>query len=200
MKRFREMDRKKKIRRKTKETNIQLELNLDGEGTFKIDTPVPFLDHLLSSFTKHGNFNLSIKASGDVNVDPHHLVEDLGICLGLAISGCTEDKSGINRFGFAIIPMDESEVTVSLDLGGRSYLRYNVEMLNEKIENLSTGLIQDFFIAVANNSSMNLHINKNVGVNSHHILEAVFKAFGVSLSQATRVPGNRSIPSTKGMI
>ena len=200
MKRFREMDRKKKIRRKTKETDIKLELNLDGEGTFKIDTPVPFLDHLLSSFTKHGNFNLSIKASGDVNVDPHHLVEDLGICLGLAISGCTEDKSGINRFGFAIIPMDESEVTVSLDLGGRSYLRYNVEMLNEKIENLSTGLIQDFFIAVANNSSMNLHINKNVGINSHHILEAVFKAFGVALSQATRVPGNRSIPSTKGMI
>ena len=200
MKRFREMDRKKKIRRKTKETDIKLELNLDGEGTFKIDTPVPFLDHLLSSFTKHGNFNLSIKASGDVNVDPHHLVEDLGICLGLAISGCTEDKLGINRFGFAIIPMDESEVTVSLDLGGRSYLRYNVEMLNEKIENLSTGLIQDFFIAVANNSSMNLHINKNVGINSHHILEAVFKAFGVALSQATRVPGNRSIPSTKGMI
>ena len=194
------MNRVKKITRKTKETDIQLELNLDGEGEYKIDTPLPFLNHLLSSFAKHGNFNLRLNASGDVHVDPHHLVEDIGICLGLAISGGTENKSGLNRFGFAIIPMDESEITVSLDLGGRPFLRYNVEILNEKIENMSTGLVEDFFVAVVNNSSMNLHINKNVGVNSHHILEAVFKAFGIALEIATRPGTNGSIPSTKGVI
>jgi len=194
------MDRIKEIKRKTKETDIKLELNLDGEGKYDIDTPVPFLNHLLSSFTKHGDFDLKIKASGDVNIDPHHLIEDLGICLGLAISGCIENKSGLNRFGFAIIPMDESEVTVSLDLGGRSYLMYNVEILNEKIENMSTALIEDFFTALVNNSSMNLHINKNVGINSHHILEAVFKAFGIALAAAVRSGENKSIPSTKGII
>jgi imidazoleglycerol-phosphate dehydratase len=117
------MDRLKEIRRKTDETDIKLELNIDGEGKYDIDTPVPFLNHLLSGFARHGNFDLKIKAAGDVHVDPHHLVEDTGICLGLAISGCTEGKSCLKRFGFAIIPMDDSEVTVSLDLGGRSYLR-----------------------------------------------------------------------------
>ncbi len=194
------MKRTREIKRKTKETEIKLELNLDGTGKADIDTPVPFLNHLLSSFAKHGNFDLKLKASGDVDVDPHHLVEDTGICMGLAISGCTEDKSGISRFGFAIIPMDESEVTVSLDLGGRSYLRYNVDILNEKIENLGIWLIEDFFTALVSNSSMNLHINKNVGINSHHILEAVFKAFGIALSNAIRVGMSRTIPSTKGLI
>jgi imidazoleglycerol-phosphate dehydratase len=194
------MSRLKEIKRKTDETAINLELNIDGEGKYDIGSPVPFLNHLLSSFARHGNFDLKIKASGDVHVDPHHLVEDIGICLGLAISGCTEDKSGLKRFGFAIIPMDDSEVTVSLDLGGRSYLRYNVEILNEKIENMSTLIIEDFFTALVNNSSMNLHINKNVGINSHHILEAVFKAFGIALSAAVKSGGNKSIPSTKGKI
>lgn len=194
------MNRIKRISRKTTETDIQLELNLDGEGKYAIDTPVPFLNHLLSSFARHGDFDLKIKATGDIEVDQHHTVEDIGICLGLAISGCIEDKSGIKRFGFTVIPMDESEVTVSLDLGGRPYLRYNVDILNEKIENMSTVLIEDFFTAVVNNSSINLHINKNVGINSHHILEAVFKAFGIALKTATRIEKGRSIPSTKGRI
>lgn len=194
------MKRIKKVIRKTKETDIKIELNIDGEGKYDIDTPVPFLNHLLSSFTRHGSFDLELKAKGDIQVDPHHTIEDIGICLGLSIAGCIEDKSGIKRFGFTTIPMDESEVTVSLDLGGRPYLRYNVELLNEKIGNMSTGLMEDFFTAIVNNSLMNLHINKNVGINSHHVLEAVFKAFGIALKAATRIEPGRSIPSTKGII
>jgi len=194
------MERKKIISRKTKETEIELELNLDGKGSAEIETPVSFLSHVLESFAKHGNFDLKIKASGDVSVDPHHLIEDLGICLGQAIFNCTEDKRGIARFGFMAIPMDEAEVVVSLDLGGRAYLRFNVDMLNEKIENMSTNLVEDFFRALVSNASINLHINKNVGINSHHIIEAVFKAFGIALKNATRITGDNSVPSTKGAI
>ncbi len=194
------MERIKTIKRKTNETEIALELNIDGCGDSEIDTPVPFLNHVLSSFARHGCFDLKVKASGDIETDPHHLIEDIGICLGKAIAECTGDKKGINRFGFVIIPMDETEVTVSLDLGGRPYLRYSVEILNEKIENMSTMLVRDFFKAMVDNSSMNLHINKNVGINSHHIIEAVFKAFGIALKQAVlRGPGN-TVPSTKGML
>ena len=194
------MKRKKIINRKTKETEIELELNLDGDGILEIATPVTFLNHVLESFAKHGSFDLKIKASGDVSVDPHHLIEDLGICLGQAIYKCTEDKRGITRFGFVILPMDEAEVTVSLDIGGRAYLRFNVDMLNEKIENMSTNLVEDFFRALVLNASINLHINKNAGINSHHIIEAIFKAFGISLKNATRFTGDYSIPSTKGNI
>jgi len=194
------MGRIKTIKRKTNETEIEIELNIDGCGDSEINTPVPFLNHVLSSFARHGCFNLTIKAKGDVEVDPHHLVEDIGICLGKAIAECIGDKKGINRFGFAIIPMDEAEVAISLDLGGRPYLRYSVDTLNEKIENMPTMLVRDFFKALVDNSSMNLHINKNVGVNSHHIIEAVFKAFGIALKQALSQGGSASIPSTKGML
>jgi imidazoleglycerol-phosphate dehydratase len=194
------MDRIKTIKRKTNETDIEIELNLDGSGDSEINTPVPFLNHVLSSFARHGCFNLRIKASGDVEVDPHHLIEDTGICLGKAVAECIGDKRGINRFGFVIIPMDETEVTISLDLGGRPYLRYSVEILNEKIENMPTMLVSDFFKALVDNSSMNLHINKNVGVNSHHIIEAVFKAFGIALKQAVCKGSGTSVPSTKGML
>ena len=194
------MNRKEKINRKTTETSIELELNIDGTGKAEVRTPVPFLNHMLESFAKHGNFDLKIKASGDVGVDPHHLVEDIGICLGSTIAGCLKDKKGIRRFGFMILPMDEAEVTVSLDLGGRPYLRYNVDIANEKIENMDTVLIEDFFRALVNNSSINLHINKNVGLNSHHIIEAIFKAFGIALYNATRITGSNDIPSTKGLL
>jgi imidazoleglycerol-phosphate dehydratase len=194
------MERIKTIKRKTNETEIEIEFNIDGCGDSEIDTPVPFLNHVLSSFARHGNFNLGLKATGDVEVDPHHLIEDIGICLGKAVAECVGDKKGINRFGFVIIPMDETEVTISLDLGGRPYLRYSVEILNEKIENMSTMLVRDFFRAFVDNSFMNLHINKNVGVNSHHIIEAVFKAFGIALKQAVSQGSSTSIPSTKGMI
>jgi len=194
------MPRKETITRKTKETDIELELNLDGSGKSDIATPVPFLNHVLESFARHGNFDLRITANGDTNVDPHHLIEDIGICLGLAISACLKNKEGITRFGHIILPMDEVEISISLDLGGRAYLRYNVDMLNEKIENMSTGLVEDFFRALVNNSLANLHINKNVGINSHHIIEAIFKAFGIALKNATRLSGSTSIPSTKGVI
>lgn len=194
------MERIKTIRRKTNETDIKIELNIDGCGDSEINTPVPFLNHVLSSFARHGCFSLSVKATGDVEVDPHHIIEDIGICLGKAVAECIGDKKGINRFGFVIIPMDETEVTISLDLGGRPYLRYSVEILNEKIENMSTMLVRDFFKAFVDNSFMNLHINKNVGVNSHHIIEAVFKAFGIALKQAVCRGSSTSIPSTKGML
>ena len=194
------MPRKEIITRKTKETDIKLELNLDGSGKSDIATPVPFLNHVLESFARHGNFDLIITANGDINVDPHHLIEDIGICLGLAISACLKNKEGITRFGHIILPMDEVEISLSLDLGGRAYLRYNVDMLNEKIENMSTSLVEDFFRALVNNSLANLHINKNVGINSHHIIEAIFKAFGIALKNATRLSGSTSIPSTKGVI
>jgi imidazoleglycerol-phosphate dehydratase len=194
------MPREKIIKRKTKETDIELELNMDGSGKSDIKTPVPFLNHVLESFTRHGNFDLRIAATGDVNVDPHHLIEDIGICLGLAITDCLKNKEGITRFGYIILPMDEVEISISLDLGGRAYLRYNVDMLNEKIENMSTGLVEDFFRALVNNSHANLHINKNVGTNSHHIIEAIFKGFGIALKNATRPSGSTSIPSTKGVI
>ena len=194
------MPRKETITRKTKETDIELELNLDGSGKSDIATPVPFLNHVLESFARHGNFDLRITANGDTNVDPHHLIEDIGICLGLAISACLKNKEGITRFGHIILPMDEVEISISLDLGGRAYLRCNVDMLNEKIENMSTGLVEDFFRALVNNSLANLHINKNVGINSHHIIEAIFKAFGIALKNATRLSGGTSIPSTKGVI
>jgi imidazoleglycerol-phosphate dehydratase len=194
------MERIKIIKRKTNETEIEIELNIDGCGDSDINTPVPFLNHVLSSFARHGCFDLRVKATGDIEVDPHHIIEDIGICLGKAVAECIGDKKGINRFGFVIIPMDETEVTISLDLGGRPYLRYSVEILNEKIENMSTMLVRDFFKALVDNSSMNLHINKNVGVNSHHIIEAVFKAFGIALKQAVRKGGGTSIPSTKGML
>ncbi len=194
------MSRVKKINRKTSETDIELELGLDGTGKYNIETTIPFLDHLLSSFARHGNFDLKVRASGDTDVDPHHLLEDIGICLGMAINSCTLDKSGISRFGSVIIPMDEAEVTVSIDIGGRPYLRYNVDILSEKIERFDTGLVEDFFTAVVNNGSINLHINKNAGLNSHHILEAVFKAFGIALKNATRIGNNGTIPSTKGVI
>ncbi len=194
------MERKTKVKRKTGETDIELALNLDGKGKYEIDTPVPFLNHVLSSFARHGSFDLIIKATGDVSTDPHHLVEDIGICLGKAIAECSADKKGINRFGFAIIPMDESRVTVSLDLSGRSYLVYSVEMLHEKIENMSTMLMEDFFAALVRNALMNLHIDKNSGLNSHHIMEAVFKAFGIALHNAVSKGANTSVPSTKGVI
>jgi imidazoleglycerol-phosphate dehydratase len=194
------MERIKTVKRKTNETEIEIKLNIDGCGDSEIDTPVPFLNHVLSSFAKHGSFNLGLKATGDAEVDPHHLIEDIGICLGKALAECIGDKKGIRRFGFVIIPMDEAEVTISLDLGGRPYLRYSVEILNEKIENMSTMLVRDFFKALVDNSSMNLHISKNVGVNSHHIIEAVFKAFGIALKNAVSRGYGTSIPSTKGML
>lgn len=194
------MKREANINRKTNETDIVLKLGLDGGGKAEIATPYPFLDHLLGSFAKHGRFDLSLKASGDEQVGCHHIVEDIGICLGKAMDGCLGDKKGIQRFGFAIIPMDDSEITVSMDLGGRPYLRYNVDIVYEMIEGVETVIFKDFFEALCSNALINLHINKNVGLNSHHILEAMFKSFGIALNKATRVINPGEVPSTKGVL
>lgn len=194
------MERKTKISRKTKETDIELEFNLDGSGVANIKTSIPFFDHMLESFTRHGNFNMDIKASGDLEVGCHHLVEDVGICLGEAIFECLKDKSGIKRFGSILLPMDDTEVSVSIDIGGRAYLRYSVDIEYERIDGFETDIVEDFFRALVSNSFINLHINKNTGLNSHHIVEAIFKAFGVVLYEASRRRGVNSIPSTKGLI
>ncbi len=194
------MKRKAKIIRKTKETDIKLEFNLDGSGIANIETPVPFFNHVLESFTRHGSFDMNLEVSGDLKVDCHHIIEDVGICLGKAIFECLKNKSGIKRFGNILLPMDETEVSVSLDIGGRAYLRYSVDMEYEKINGMETAIVEDFFRALVSNSFINLHINKNTGLNSHHIIEAVFKAFGIVLHNASRRTGTDSIPSTKGLI
>jgi len=194
------MKRKTKIIRKTKETNITLEFDLDGSGTTDIETSVPFFNHILESFTRHGNFNMELQASGDLEAGCHHLVEDVGICLGKAIFECLKNKKGIKRFGYILLPMDETEVTVSIDIGGRAYLRYNVDVEYEKLDGMETILIEEFFRALVNNSFINLHINKNTGLNSHHIIEAIFKAFSIVLHDASRESGTGTIPSTKGLI
>lgn len=194
------MKRRAKIIRRTKETDIKLEFDLDGNGTADIETSIPFFDHMLESFTRHGNFNMKIRASGDLEVGSHHLVEDAGICLGKAIFECLKDKGGIKRFGYILLPMDEAEVSVSIDIGGRAYLRYSVDMEYEKIDGVETAIIEDFFRALVSNSFINLHINKNTGLNSHHIIEAIFKAFGIVLCNASRRIETGLIPSTKGII
>ncbi len=194
------MKRETRIKRKTSETDIKIEFNMDGSGISRISTPVPFLDHLLDSFTRHGNFDMDLKAVGDIEVDSHHLIEDIGICLGKAIADCLKDKKGIKRFGSIVLPMDEAEVSVSLDIGGRAYLRYDVEIESEIIGGMNTTQAGDFFRSLVDNSSINLHIKKNAGLDSHHITEAVFKAFGVALHDASRVSGAKSVPSTKGSI
>lgn len=195
------MERKAKIERKTEETSIILRLDIDGKGDSDINTSIPFLDHVLESFAKHGKFDLYLKASGDIDIENHHLVEDIGICLGKAIAGCLEDKKGIKRFGNIMIPMDEAEISISMDIGGRAYLSYRVDMEYEILEGgLETSIIEDFFQALISNSFINLHITKNAGLASHHIIEAVFKAFGLTLHQASRLTGGDSVPSTKGSI
>ncbi len=195
------MQRKSSIDRRTEETEIKLELNIDGEGRSDISTPIPFLDHVLESFARHGRFDLAVKASGDTAVESHHLMEDLGICLGQAIDGCLKDRKGIVRFADITIPMDEAEVSISMDIGGRPYLSYRVEMAYEVLEGgMETSIIEDFFQALVNKCSINLHITKNSGLASHHIIEAVFKAFGLTLKQASRLTGEDSVPSTKGSI
>jgi len=194
------MERKTKIIRKTKETDITLEFNLDGSGIADIETSIPFFNHILESFTRHGNFNMKLKVSGDLEVGCHHLVEDVGICLGKGIFDCLKNKRGIKRFGYILLPMDETEVTVSIDIGGRAYLRYNVDVEYEKLDGMETIIIEEFFRALVSNSFINLHINKNTGLNSHHIIEAIFKAFGIVLHNASRESGTGIIPSTKGLM
>lgn len=187
-----------KISRKTKETEISIELNLDGKGKSEIDTSVGFLNHMLELFAFHGGFDLKVRAKGDTEVDYHHLIEDLGITLGMAINQSLGDRKGIRRYGFASIPMDEALAQVSLDLGGRAYLVYNVPF-EGMIRDIDVGLFGEFFRALVNNGKITLHINLLYGKDLHHIVEGVFKAFARALREAIDIEGD-SIPSTKGTL
>ncbi len=190
------------IQRETKETQISLKLNLDGEGISTLETGVPFFNHMLELFTRHGLFDLEIKAQGDLDVDYHHVVEDIGIVLGQAVKEAVGDKLGINRYGFFLLPMDETLASVILDLGGRSVLVYRAETQERFIRDFNIGLIKEFFQAFANNAGANLHVNLEYGQEPHHIAEAIFKGFGRALDIATGIDSRQvdKLPSTKGRL
>lgn len=194
--------RKTSVERKTKETNIRIELNLDGTGKYEIDTSVPFLDHMLSLMSKHGLFDVKIKAKGDIEIDNHHTVEDTGITLGRAIKQALGDMRGIRRYGQAWVPMDESLAVVTLDISGRPYLVYKVEFPKKsKLKDFDPDLIEDFLQAFIGHSGITLHVTVPYGRNTHHIIEAVFKAFGRALRQAVELdPRVKGVPSTKGKL
>ena len=195
------MSRIADITRRTKETDIFLSLELDGSGEANIETDIGFFDHMLSSFARHGFFNLECRAKGDLEVDVHHTIEDVGICLGEAIKEALAEKRGIRRFGDCILPMDDALILVALDLSGRPYFDFDCDFLTEKVGEFDTEMTKEFFYAVSYSAGMNLHIRKLAGSNSHHIIEAMCKAFGRALDQASgldeRVMG---VPSTKGSL
>lgn len=196
-----ELTRIGEIHRKTGETEILVQVELDGTGSYQIDTPIPFLSHMLTLLSVHSLCNLKVIAQGDIDVDDHHTVEDIGICLGEAIKMALQDKNGINRYGEAVIPMDESLARVVIDLSGRPYLVYNVKIDREKVGNLASENVQEFFQAVANTAGMNLHIDLLRGDNGHHIIEAIFKAFARALKKAVAIePRVEGIWSSKGKL
>ena len=189
------------VKRDTKETNIDLKLVLDGRGDASIKTEVPFFDHMLTLMTKHGLFDLNIKASGDIEVDDHHTVEDVGICLGEAFKRALGDKKGIKRFGYAKLPMDESLGEVSIDISGRAFLVFNVNAPAKRIKKFDVQLVEEFMRAFVNNSSITLHVNLMYGKNTHHIYESIFKALGKALDEAVAIDARqKAIPSTKGIL
>lgn len=194
--------RTSKVTRKTNETDIEVMLNLDGNGSGKISSGIPFLNHMLDLFSRHGFFDLSIQAKGDIEIDYHHLVEDMGISIGQAFKDALGDKSGIKRYGFFILPMDETLVTVSLDLSNRPYLVYDVDSSISMVRDFNIQLFKEFFQAFANEAGCNLHIRLEYGNEPHHIAEAIFKGFAKALDQATslepRLEGR--VPSTKGTL
>jgi len=194
-------ERSAAVERKTKETHIRIELNLDGNGTQKISTGVPFFDHMLTLFAVHGFFDLTIEASGDLDVDFHHTVEDVGIVLGDALSQALADRKGIVRYGYAVTPMDDALAAVTIDLSNRPFLVYNVHCPEQGAGLFSSSLAKEFFRAFATRGGMNLHINLSYGENEHHIIESIFKATGRALDQATAFDGRIvSVRSSKGAL
>ena len=193
--------RKFSISRETTETKIKLDLNIDGSGKGEINTGIGFFDHMLTLMTKHGLFDLNVTCDGDLEVDQHHSVDDVGIALGQAFNEALGTKEGITRYASVTVPMDEALANVTLDISGRSYLVYNVEGLKDKVGNFDTELVEEFFQAFTSNARINLHINLEYGRNSHHIIEAIFKGFGRALDQATlKNPRIQGVPSTKGVL
>lgn len=187
------------VSRQTKETSISVELNLDGNGTSKVSTGIGFFDHMLASFAKHGLFDLTIKATGDLHVDDHHLVEDMGIVLGEAFAKALGDKSKIERFGHALIPMDEALSTVAVDISGRGYAVFKADFHSETVGGYSTRMTRHFMDSFARASGMNLNVRIE-GEDDHHMVESMFKALGVAIWMATRKNEKRGIPSTKGTL
>ena len=193
--------RKAEVIRKTKETEIVLRLDLDGSGRNSINTGIPFFDHMLKLLTYHSSIDLSLRAKGDIDVDLHHTVEDVGICLGDGIKKALGEAKGIRRYGMALIPMDETLGSIALDLSMRPYLVYHMEPKRSKIGTFDTGLVEEFFRALCNHGRMTLHVNLLYGKNSHHMVEAVFKGFGRALREAVSPDPRRSeAPSTKGVL
>lgn len=194
-------DRKAEIIRKTKETDINIELNIDGKGDSEINTGIGFFDHMLTLFARHGFFDLKIAVKGDLEVDYHHTVEDVGISLGKALAKAYGDKSGIRRFGNSTIPMGESLVTVTIDLCDRPFLIFNVHFNKPKVGNFDVELIEEFLHAFTNNSGATLHVNMAYGSNNHHIIEAIFKALGRAINEATSIDDKiQGVLSTKGTL
>ena len=187
--------------RNTKETQIELEINLDGSGEAAVDTGIPFFDHMLNGFARHGLFDLRVRVKGDLEVDCHHTVEDTGIVLGEAIAQALGDKAGIKRYGSFLLPMDETLALCAIDLSGRPYLNYDVCFTTEQIGTLDTEMIREFFYAVSYSAAMNLHVKILDGINNHHMAEALFKAFGKALDAATmEEPRLSGVWSTKGIL
>ncbi len=190
--------RKKTMKRKTSETDIEISLELDGEGKYQVDTGIEFFDHMLNSFAKHGLFNLKVKATGDIRVDDHHTVEDVGILLGQVYKEVIGDKRGIKRISHSMVPMDDALATVVLDISGRSYSVLNFEFKKQVVGDLSTENVEHFFDSFANSAKININARVE-GDNDHHKIEALFKAFARALKDASKLENN-IIPSTKGIL
>ncbi|MGI6203754.1 MAG: imidazoleglycerol-phosphate dehydratase HisB [Anaerovoracaceae bacterium] len=194
--------RKSEISRKTAETDIRVTLDLDGTGTFDIDTGAGFLDHMLELFARHGRFDLTVRCAGDTNVDYHHSVEDIGIVLGDAFREALGDKKGIRRYGSMLLPMDEALVQIALDISGRACLSFNADIPTQKVGDFDTELVQEFMTAFSRELGLTLHIVQISGVNSHHIIEAMFKGLARALAEAVSIDERFAgeIPSTKGVL
>lgn len=195
------MERVAECRRCTKETEISVKLNLDGTGKFSIDTGVGFFDHMLEGFAKHGFFDLEIRVKGDVHVDAHHTVEDTGIVLGQAFASALGDKEGISRFGYFILPMDDALVLAALDISGRTYFAFEAELPAEKLGTMETETVREFFMGFTSGLGMNLHIRQLAGLNTHHIVEAMFKAVAKAMDLAVKKDERiEGVLSTKGTL
>jgi imidazoleglycerol-phosphate dehydratase len=190
------------VKRKTRETDVQVVLNLDGQGQANNHTGVPFLDHMLDQISSHSLIDLEIRAIGDLEIDDHHTNEDVGITLGQALGKALGDRKGINRFGHFLAPLDEALVQVSLDFSGRPHLSYGLEIPTQRVGTYDTQLVREFFVAIVNHSQMTLHIRQLAGINSHHIIEATFKAFARALRMAIAIDPrcSQTIPSSKGVL
>ncbi|MFI3172285.1 MAG: imidazoleglycerol-phosphate dehydratase HisB [Eubacteriales bacterium] len=194
-------ERKTSCIRKTNETEIEISLNIDGEGITEIDTGIPFFDHMLSGFARHGLFDLSVKVTGDIEVDCHHTIEDTGIVLGNVILKAIGDKKGIKRYGSFLLPMDETLAMCAIDLSGRPYLNFSAEFTADRCGDMDLEMVKEFFYAVSYSSMMNLHLKIMDGNNHHHMVESLFKAFGKALDQATMYePRMKEVWSTKGSL